>query len=176
MDGQEPCSHLWLEIPNQGIDIVAGKRGYAGGNDEDMAWSAAPVDLADGRFELCLSSAYDVRLVKGGTKPEAVFHGPLPGGITALHDGVLGMDARPAAYCAMEQDRAVGKAVHDGKGREKLADRSLRKKPISVVHALAVFSVGKAANRASVGNGRMQAVFPFWRFFLVKVAHVVVSL
>jgi hypothetical protein len=76
----------------------------------------------------------------------------------------------------MEQDRAIGKAVHDGKGREKLADRSLRKKPISVVHALAVFSVGKAANRASVGNGRMQAVFPFWRFFLVKVAHVVVSL
>jgi hypothetical protein len=95
---------------------------------------------------------------------------------TTLYDRVLRMDARSAPHGAVEKDRAVGKAIHNRKGGQKLADRPLRKQPVSVVHALAVFSVCQAANSALAGNARMQAVFPLGRFFLVEIAHEIAPL
>jgi hypothetical protein len=76
----------------------------------------------------------------------------------------------------MEQNRAIRKAVHDSERRQKLTNRSLGEGPVAVAHALAVFPVRQIANRAAVSNARAKAVFALGRFFLVEVAHAVVSL
>ncbi|OPY61291.1 MAG: hypothetical protein A4E57_04219 [Syntrophorhabdaceae bacterium PtaU1.Bin034] len=93
MDGVKAGSHLRLKVLDQRIDIVAGERRYAGGNNEDVSRPVPPVDLSYGFFELCLPSAYDIGLIKGRTEPQPVFHGPLPGGVAGLDNGVLRVDA-----------------------------------------------------------------------------------